>query len=110
MDKKIEYSLKYEFYGQLLTKRQQQIAEFYYNADLGLSEIAENLGITRQGVYDNIHRIEKALSEFEDKLGLVDRFIKQEDKISKALEIIESIEEDKQNKLYDKIKKVLKGR
>ncbi len=58
------------FYDRLLTERQQQIAKLYYYEDLSLSEIAENLDISRNGVHDTIKKVETLLTEYEDKLGL----------------------------------------
>jgi uncharacterized protein len=67
-------TMLYDFYGELLTDRQKEFFDFYYNDDLSLSEIAENAGISRQGVRDVIVRAEGIMQEFEDKTGLVRRF------------------------------------
>lgn len=110
MDKKIRTVLMLDFYGQLLTERQDEILQMYYNHDLSLGEIAQNLGITRQGVYDNIKRSEKVLYNMEEKLGLVSRFMEQKLKITKALEIVAELEiEIKDNDLevaYNKVRMV----
>ena len=74
MAKDLSISLLYDFYGDLLTEKQQEVIELYYNEDLSLSEIASHSGITRQGVRDSIKRAEFQLSEFEEQLGLADRF------------------------------------
>ncbi len=74
MDKNIEISLLYDFYGQLLSTKQQQAVSLYYNDDLSLSETAEVMGITRQGVRDLVKRSESELYEYEEKLGLYKRF------------------------------------
>lgn len=74
MDKNIEISLLYDFYGQLLSPKQQQAVSLYYNDDLSLSETAEVMGITRQGVRDLVKRSEAELYEYEQKLGLYKRF------------------------------------
>lgn len=74
MDKNIEISLLYDFYGQLLSSKQQQAVSLYYNDDLSLSETADVMGITRQGVRDLVKRSEAELYEYEDKLGLYKRF------------------------------------
>ena len=74
MEKNIEISLLYDFYGQLLKDQQKQAVTLYYNDDLSLSEIASELGITRQGVRDCIKRSETLLYNFEEKLGLYKRF------------------------------------
>ena len=74
MDKNIEISLLFDFYGQLLSNKQQQAVSLYYNDDLSLSETAEVMGITRQGVRDLVKRSEAELYEYEHKLGLFERF------------------------------------
>ena len=70
-------SMLYDFYGELLTPRQKEFFDLYYNEDLSLAEIAENNGITRQGVRDVIVRAENAMQEVEDKTGIVKRFQSQ---------------------------------
>lgn len=67
-------ALLFDFYGDVLTDRQKEFYDLYYNEDLSLSEIAENNGITRQGVRDVIVRAEGILSDLEDKTGLIKRF------------------------------------
>lgn len=67
-------TMLYDFYGELLTDRQKEFFDFYYNDDLSLSEIAENAGISRQGVRDVIVRAEGIMQEVEDKTGLIRRF------------------------------------
>ena len=68
-------ALLFDFYGDVLTDRQKEFYDLYYNEDLSLGEIAENNGITRQGVRDVISRAEAYLTEIEDKTGLVRRFM-----------------------------------
>lgn len=67
-------ALLYDFYGEVLTDRQKEFYDLYYNEDLSLSEIAENYGISRQGVRDIIVRAEMVLTNLEDKTGLIKRF------------------------------------
>lgn len=67
-------SMLYDFYGDLLTDRQKEFYDLYYNEDLSLAEIAENYGISRQGVRDVIVRGEATLTEVEDKTHLIRRF------------------------------------
>ncbi|MCI7473718.1 MAG: DNA-binding protein [Clostridiales bacterium] len=69
-------ALLYDFYGDMLTDRQKEFYDLYYNEDLSLAEIAENYGITRQGVRDVIVRAEAILTELEDKTGIIKRFHK----------------------------------
>ena len=68
MAKNMEISLLFDFYGDMLTEKQRDVVELYYNDDLSLAEIAENEGITRQGVRDSIKRAEAQLLEMEDRL------------------------------------------
>lgn len=74
-DKAVRMTLLYDFYGDLLTDRQREFYDLYHNEDLSLAEIAENAGITRQGVRDVLVRAEATLSEFEEKTGLMQRFL-----------------------------------
>lgn len=82
MEKKMELSLLLDFYGELLKDKVRKATEMYYNDDLSLSEIAEDLGITRQGVRDLIKRGENNLYSYEDKLGLYKRFVEQSNGLS----------------------------
>ena len=70
-------SMLYDFYGELLTPRQKEFFDLYYNEDLSLAEIAENNGITRQGVRDVMVRAENTMQEVEDKTGIMKRFQSQ---------------------------------
>ena len=84
-DKITEVSLLYDFYGQLLSKRQQEVMSLYYEENLSLSEIAEEFSISRQGVHDALKNAEKSLHQYEAKLGLVSRF----EKSRRAVEMID---------------------
>lgn len=75
MEKFVEQTLLYDFYGELLTQRQQQVYESVVLEDYSLSEVAEELGISRQGVHDMIRRVNKTLEEYEEKLHLVEKFV-----------------------------------
>ena len=85
MDRKVEISMLCQIYGKLLTEKQLNIMDNYYNLDLSLSEIAENEGITRQAVRDIIKKGENKLFEFEEKLGIMKKTMKQEEKIASIL-------------------------
>ena len=82
-DKITEASLLYDFYGQLLTKKQQQVMMLYHEENLSLSEIAAEFGISRQGIHDTLKNAEKALAEYENKLGLVGEFLKSKNAFQK---------------------------
>jgi len=71
-----EMTMLFDFYGELLTERQKEFFDLYYNEDLSLAEVAENYGITRQGVRDVIVRAEATMAEMEEKTGIIARFHK----------------------------------
>lgn len=73
MAKKWEVSYLLDFYGDVLTEKQRDVMVQYYNDDYSLAEIAENFGITRQGVRDAIKRGEATLLELEEKIGFAAR-------------------------------------
>ena len=75
-------TMLFDFYGELLTDRQKEFYDLYYNEDLSLAEIAENYGISRQGVRDVIVRAEGVMTELEDKTGLVRRFLQMQEKVA----------------------------
>lgn len=78
MEKNMELSLLLDFYGELLSEKVRRASELYYNDDLSLSEVAEDMGITRQGVRDLIKRAEGNLYGYEQKLGLYKRFLEMQ--------------------------------
>lgn len=69
----LQMTLLYDYYGELLTERQRMCFDLRYNQDLSLAEIAQELGVSRQGVYDNIARAEALLVNMEEKTGCVRR-------------------------------------
>jgi len=71
----LRYTLLFDFFGDLLTEKQQEYFDLYHNEDLSLSEIAEGAGISKQGVYDIIKRAEKTLFELENKTGIVSKWV-----------------------------------
>ena len=75
-------TMLFDFYGELLTDRQKEFYDLYYNEDLSLAEIAENYGISRQGVRDVIVRAEAAMTEIEDKTHLIRRFFRMQDELT----------------------------
>lgn len=97
MDKNVEISMLLSFYGNILTSKQAEAAQLYYNEDLSLSEIADIAGITRQGVRDNIKRAENILYDMEDKLGLCGRFLKIKDKLAEIEKSASAIENSVEN-------------
>lgn len=92
MEKNVKVSILLEIYGKLLTDIQYQFLDDYYNSDLSLSEIAENRDITRQAARDNIKKGENRLFELEEKLGIMQKTMKQEKKIADILSEITKIQ------------------
>ena len=86
-----EISMLYDFYGELLTPRQKSIMQYYYEDNYSLGEIADETGVSRQAVYDAVRKAEKSLHSYEEKLGLVKRFIQTEADIERAEEMIDEI-------------------
>lgn len=112
MDKKIEVSILCQIYGKLLTEKQYNFIDDYYNNDLSLSEIADNFGITRQAARDNIKKGENKLFEYEEKLGIMKTTLKNEKTIEDVLMQINSIQtnysDKKIAKILENVKKELK--
>ena len=109
MEKNVEISLLLSFYGNVLTDKQKEAANLYYNEDLSLAEISEIVGVTRQGVRDNIKRAETVLYDLEEKLGLCQRFLNIKEKLKEVSLLTESadIPEEMQNKLAEIIDTVI---
>ena len=73
-DNRLKHSMLLDFYGELLTEKQRECYDLHYNDDYSLAEIAEQCGISRQGVWDNIRRAEAFMTDVEEKTGLIARF------------------------------------
>ena len=93
VEKLVKIGILFDFYGKLLTDRQYMAVELYYIYDLSLAEIGEELGISRQGVYDVLKRSEQKLYEFEKNLGLVEKFKSNRKEIEKIAIIVGEIED-----------------
>ena len=87
MEKFVEQTLLNDFYGELLTERQQQVYESVVLEDYSLSEVAEDLGISRQGVHDMIKRCNHTLEEYESRLHLVEKFLCIRKQVQKIKEL-----------------------
>ncbi len=85
MAKNLEISLLLDFYGDMLTEKQRDVVELYYNEDLSLSGIAAHSGITRQGVRDSIKRAESVLLDLEERLGLARKFRQIQDGLDQII-------------------------
>ena len=91
IDEVIQTSLLYDFYGSLLTDRQREVMELYYGENLSLSEIAAEFSISRQGVHDALKNAERSLHEYEQKLGLVEKFQQSREAIGAIDGMIEGL-------------------
>ena len=109
MDEKVKISILCEIYGKLLTKKQYEFINDYYNNDLSLSEIAENHGITRQAVNDLLKKGAKKLFEYEEKLGIMKKTMMQEEKIAVILSEITKIKQQSSDKEVAKILEHIKS-
>ena len=94
MEKNVKISILCQLYGKLLSEKQLEFIDDYYNNDLSLSEIAENHGITRQAVRDMLKKGEKKLFEYEEKLLFMKRMLNQEKKIEEILLELTKIQKD----------------
>lgn len=106
MDNILEQSLLFDFYGELLTNHQKQIYEEYVSEDLTLSEIAEQHGISRQGVHDLIRRCGKTLSGYEEKLHLLERFLLIKKKVNQIKEATADLERDQDPENLKRIEQI----
>ena len=91
LDNLYEISMLMDFYGALLSQRQQDVCRLYHEENCSLQEIAEELGISRQGVHEALKKAESTLQGYEEKLGLIERFRVQEDVLQKALQNIDAL-------------------
>ena len=88
----LKTTLLYDFYGVLLTDKQKEIYELFYQNDMSLSEIAGELEISRQAVRDQLKRTEKILSDYEEKLRLVERFMANKSSAVRIRKLIDELE------------------
>lgn len=111
MEKNVEISMLCQVYGRVLTEKQYELLNDYYNNDLSLSEIAENNNITRQAVRDIIKKSENKLYELEEQVSAMKKMLEDEKKIQKIqskLEKITKLSENKEiNNIVEDIKKQL---
>lgn len=120
MEKTVRMAILYDFFGELLTEKQREYFELYYGENLSLSEIAENDGISRQGVRDTLVRAENILEATEEKTGVVKRYTELQHDLSLLEGYITDIAKLNQtrfkngallelcNKVYDRIQ-LMKG-
>lgn len=113
MAKNLEISFLLDFYGDMLTDKQRDVVELYYNEDLSLGEIAAHSGITRQGVRDSIKRAETQLLEYESRLQLASRFRKISGSLEDIIRLAQEIEQindrfGASNEIYMRTSKIVR--
>ena len=103
LEKKVRVSFLCQIYGKMLTQKQYEVINDYYNNDLSLSEIAENNHITRQAVRDIIKKGENKLFELEEKLSFMEKTLKQEKQLQEILAELSKIDDTSSDKKIAKI-------
>ena len=91
MSKNLEVTMLLDFYGDMLTEKQKDVIDLYYNQDLSLAEIADEVGISRQGVRDSIKRGEAVLFEMEGRLGFLKNYRLSEKAVAKITALANEI-------------------
>jgi predicted DNA-binding protein YlxM (UPF0122 family) len=109
MEKNMQVSLLFDFYGSLLKDQQQDAVSLYYNDDPSLAEVSERLGITRQGVRDCIKRAEARLFMYEEKLGLLERFRTTESGLLEIESLARSLEAEYDREKVSRIESIAKS-
>ena len=92
MERKAKLALLMDFYGGLLTEHRREVVSLYCEEDLSLQEIADRLGISRQGVHDAVHKAEQQLTHFEETLALAERYLNITREIGLCREILVRIQ------------------
>lgn len=109
MEKNVTVSILLDIYGKVLTDKQQDVLDLYYNENLSLAEIAEEIGITRQAVHDCIVKGEKKLFNLEEKLGIMKKLDNQEKQLQKILlELSQIQQKDSDKHINDIIENVVR--
>lgn len=106
MDEILKQTYLYDFYGELLTPHQKEIYEQVVLEDYSLSEVAKELGKSRQSVHDLIKRCNKTLEGYEAKLHLVEKFISVKNKVHEINDLLENYQEQEEAELIQKVKKL----
>lgn len=99
-------ALLYDFYGELLTSHQKEIYEQFVLEDLSLSEIAADVGISRQGVHDIVKRCSRTLQGYEEKLHLVEKFLAVKGKVGEIEQVLDRYETENNRELICDIRKI----
>ena len=103
----LEMTLLFDYYGDLLTERQKLCFDMRYNQDLSLGEIAQELNVSRQGVYDNLNRTEALLKRMEEKTGCVRRDRACRKAAGKILELAKQLEMNEDSQISDLARQII---
>ena len=106
MESIVKQSLLYDFYGELLTEHQRNVYEDVVFNDMSLSEIAQEQGISRQGVHDLIKRCDRILAGYEEKLHLIEKFQETKQLVTEIRELTQKFQETNDRKLIEKIEQI----
>ena len=107
MEDRVEIGWLFDFYGPLLTARQRNLLSLYCEEDFSLSEIAQREGISRQGVYDTVHRAEKQLAAYEEQLGLLRRYRLLTQGLQESLETLRDAPGEQANRAREILSRLL---
>lgn len=103
MAKDYKVALLLDFYGEMLTEKQRDMVDLYYNEDMSLGEIAQNAGISRQGVRDSIKRAEGILYDMEEKLCFIKRHKDLLEKVQMISSELDLVDQDNENYYYSPV-------
>ena len=103
MEKLVEIGGLFDFYGRLLTEKQYLVIQLYYLEDLSLGEIGDEINVTRQGIFDLLKRAEQNLYNYEEKLGLLEKFHSKNENIKTIIEISKELEEMAKKGNYEEV-------
>ncbi|MCR4430147.1 MAG: YlxM family DNA-binding protein [Tepidanaerobacteraceae bacterium] len=106
MDERTKINLLYDFYGDFLTQKQKEVFELHFLNDLSLGEIAENYGVTRQGIHDILKRAQEILTVYEKKLGMVQRYANLEKKVHIILKSLNELESGLSEEHKNKVRQI----
>ena len=109
MEKILEQTLLYDFYGELLTEHQKQIYEDVVLNDYSLSEVAQEQGISRQGVHDLVKRCNRILQDYESKLHLVEKFVTIKEQVEQMKHSLLDVEQPDREELTRRLDGILEN-
>lgn len=103
MDELLLTTMLFDFYGELLTKKQKNVFELYYLYDFSLNEISSQLNISRQAVQESIKRTKTILKNYEQKLGLIKKYLIKKQKIDKIIKKLDNLDKQSSKQIKQEI-------